>query len=222
MKRWLDRMLGRPIELSSEEAYERWAPGYPPTAHNRLMALEEQAVLEMLPDVRGQACLDLACGSGRYMRILTERGAEHVLGVDISAAMLARAREISTDLVQADLTALGLRSRSFKTVICSLAVGHVRNLRASIEEISRVLVPGGTVIYSDFHPLGRRLGWKRSFRASDGIAYSAQYYTHLYADHLNACLASGLHIEEVREPRIDFESKWREFPALLIIRAARS
>jgi malonyl-CoA O-methyltransferase len=222
MKRWLDRMLGRPIELSSAEAYERWAPCYMAGAHNRLMALEEEAVLEMLPDVRGRACLDLACGSGRYIRILTERGAAHVLGIDISAAMLTRARETGTDLVQTDLTALGLRSRSFQIVTCSLAVGHVRNLQASIGEISRVLAPGGTLIYSDFHPIGRWLRWKRSFRGSDGIAYSAQYHTHLYADHVNACLASGLHIEEVREPRIDFKSKWREFPALLIIRAART
>jgi hypothetical protein len=43
MPHWWNRLFGRRTGLSVAEAYALWAPGYPPRAHNRLMALEEQA-----------------------------------------------------------------------------------------------------------------------------------------------------------------------------------
>jgi malonyl-CoA O-methyltransferase len=215
-------MLRRVIKLSAADAYARWAPNYPPCAHNRFMEREEHAVLGLLPDVRGCAALDLACGSGRYLRILLERGASPVIGLDSSAAMLSSARTISPDLVLADLLAVSLRRQSFRTVVCCLAIGHVRNLRQAMAEISRVLVPGGTVVYSDLHPIGSCLGWKRTFRSEDGREYEVTHYTHHFSDHVAACTEAGLRIEKVVEPVIDSGREWLNCPALLVIRARRS
>src|SRR5688500_12961511 len=72
------------------DAYELWAPTYQPRPHNPLMQAEQSAMLELWPDVSGRRALDLACGSGRYARILTERGAERVVALDFSTAMLQR------------------------------------------------------------------------------------------------------------------------------------
>ncbi len=221
MALWMERLLRRLTPLSAAAAYERWAPNYPAYAHNALMRLEEDALLAMLPEVRGCTVLDLACGSGRYLKILLQLGASLAVGLDASSAMLERARDIGMDLVQADLRNLCLRPRSFQIVTCGLAVGHVKELRRILFEVSQVLVPGGTVIYSDFHPLGSWLGWRRTFTDDDGIECAARHYTHFYADHVQACLSAGLQIEEVREPCIQFESKWRGYPALLIIRASK-
>jgi SAM-dependent methyltransferase len=49
------------------------------------------ALLELLGPVAGQRVLDIACGHGRISRELARRGAT-VTGVDISAALLERAR----------------------------------------------------------------------------------------------------------------------------------
>ena len=68
------------------EAYAAWAPHYPPLAHNALMQVEERAVLALLPPVTGLVALDAACGTGRYLRVLEERGARRVFGVDNSPA----------------------------------------------------------------------------------------------------------------------------------------
>jgi len=222
MIRWIERLIHRGTELSVDETYARWAPNYPPRAFNKLMELEEGAFLELLPDVQGRAVLDLACGSGRYLKILLERGASTALGLDASAPMLSRARTVSPDLVQADLLSLSLRPDTFHLVACALAVGHVQDLRRAMLEIRRVLAPRGIVIYSDFHPLGSMLGWKRTFRGEDGREYVARHYTHLYSDHVAACAAAGLRIEEVREPRINFGDKWRDYPVVLVIRACRT
>ena len=77
------------MAAKTREAYERWAPLYPPFAHNPLMRAEQSAMLELWPDVRGRRVLDLACGSGRYSRLLMEHRAAQVVAMDDCAAMLA-------------------------------------------------------------------------------------------------------------------------------------
>src|SRR5258707_10447274 len=79
-----------PPTLKSLEAYALWAESYPPYAHNRLMQIEQAAMLRLLPPLAGRSVLDLACGTGRYARIALECGAARVVGVDNSAAMLRR------------------------------------------------------------------------------------------------------------------------------------
>jgi toxoflavin synthase len=55
-------------------------------------------VLSVLPDVTSLNCLDLACGLGRYSRFLVERGAQHVIGIDISEGMIDAAKKTIDDL----------------------------------------------------------------------------------------------------------------------------
>ena len=53
--------------------------------------------LALLPDdLRGLRVLDLACGYGQASRYLAQRGAR-VSGLDISAALLSRARQLEAD-----------------------------------------------------------------------------------------------------------------------------
>ncbi len=222
MPHWLENLLHRRKELGAAEAYALWAPNYPPFAHNQLMELEERAVLEILPDLRGAAALDAACGTGRYLKIMLQQGAAPAVGLDSSMSMLARARGLATDLVQADLSRMSLRTGRFQVIVCALALGHVENLRGALMEISRILAPRGIVIYSDIHPVAAQLGWKRTFRDQDGREYIARHYVHSLSEHRNACAAAGLQMVEVREPTIDFEHRWRGHPALLIVRAKKA
>ncbi len=79
--------------LEPAAAYALWAADYPPTAHNPLMQAEERAMLSLLPgDLGGMRVLDAGCGSGRYLLHSRRRGARRLLGIDLSAEMLARAR----------------------------------------------------------------------------------------------------------------------------------
>ncbi|KAF2096118.1 S-adenosyl-L-methionine-dependent methyltransferase [Rhizodiscina lignyota] len=56
------------------------------------------SVLRVLPNVKGLNCLDLACGLGRYSRLLVEHGAQRVVGIDLSDGMINAAKELATDL----------------------------------------------------------------------------------------------------------------------------
>lgn len=55
---------------------------------------EPYSFYQALGDVKGKSVLDLACGDGLYTRQLRLRGATRVVGVDISAVQIERAREI--------------------------------------------------------------------------------------------------------------------------------
>jgi malonyl-CoA O-methyltransferase len=205
-----------PATLNVPEAYARLADSYPAEAHNAFMRLEEATVLALLPEVAGKRALDVACGTGRYFELLRRRGAALAVGVDASPEMLRKARGLGA-LARGDLRALPLGNARFDLVICGLAVGHIAALAAGVAEMGRVLRPGGTLVYSDFHPFARLQGHGRVFSV-EGRAFAIEHHVHLYGAHQAACQAAGLEIEEVREAMSATEPP---FPAVLAIRARR-
>src|SRR5258708_40085068 len=84
------RMPQRALEstLESTAAYALWAASYPPHAHNQIMALEQAAMLRLMPTLAGRAVLDLACGTGRDSLIAREADAAMGIGTDTSPPML--------------------------------------------------------------------------------------------------------------------------------------
>src|SRR6204780_2184559 len=60
-------------------------------------AAEWPALRAMLPDLLGRAVVGLGCGFGWFCRWAREHGATHVLGLDVSERMLARARAETPD-----------------------------------------------------------------------------------------------------------------------------
>lgn len=221
-------------ELDILAAYAEWSQNYPPHAHNALMRAEEKAMLELAPDLRDKAGLDLACGTGRYGQILKDRGARLVVGIDRSPEMLAKAHVEMASLALADLAQLPVTNFLFDLVVCGLAIGHVEDLPRAIAECARVLKPGGTFLYSDFHPLGYLAGWRREFNGRNGKRYAVKHHAHLYSAHDAACRAAGLTICAIREPVIGRDiqeefpgsdavySQWTGWPAVLVIRADKS
>jgi malonyl-CoA O-methyltransferase len=186
--------------LSSLAAYERWAEQYPPHAHNALMKAEESAMRRLFPSLTGKVVLDLACGSGRYSLIAEREGALFSIGLDNSMPMLRQnpmtLRTLSTT------ENIPLTAESIDVVLCGLALGHLKQLDASMTEISRVLKPMGCVLVSDFHPFIFLNGQQRTFSTPDGQTFAVEHYVHLYADYHAAARKAGLRIDAVLEPRL--------------------
>ena len=157
-------------------------------------------MLSLLPDVRGLTALDAGCGSGRYLQALADRGA-NAIGVDLSAAMLERARDSTTRIARADLRALPFDAMSIDLVMCGLALGDFAEIELALAEIARVLRPGGHAIYSVVHPAGEAEGWSRTFE-SKGRQLAIDSFWHSLDNHRRACAAAGLTIDEWREPLI--------------------
>jgi malonyl-CoA O-methyltransferase len=209
----LKRLLRRPIRtLSSVDAYERWAENYPPYAHNALMELEQAAMLDLLPSVTGMTVLDLACGTGRYGILARERGARLVIGVDNSRAMLTTAAA-RFPCALAATGAVPLARRTVDGVICGLALGHLPGIQPSLNEIARVLKPGGWTLISDIHAQVAARGAQRTFTAADGKVYAVEHYSHTRGDYERAAHQAGLTVDKVREPHLADSSE----PVLLLL-----
>jgi ubiquinone/menaquinone biosynthesis C-methylase UbiE len=212
-------------------AYERWAPLYPPTAHNPLMRAEQQAMVEHWPPVAGKHALDLACGTGRYSRLLAEAKAAQVVAMDFCVPML---RQVSAAArVCGSMMQLPFASQAFDVVISGLALGHAGNVHEWMGEVSRVLKSGGTLLYSDFHPEAARAGLPRSFKDQNDRTWTVPHRGYEVAAQREAASAAGLVVEVVREVRVGFElqepfhnsdefyRRWNGLPIVLVVRARK-
>lgn len=157
---------GAPACVSAAEGYDRWAPTYDQVP-NPLLNLEERHLMSRLPNLSGKRVLDLACGTGRWLQRMSAQGAGAAVGVDLSAAMLRVAGQkaaITGCLAQADCLTLPFPSIIFDLIICSFAVGHIRDLEAMVCEVARVTKVGGEVFVSDLHAEAYARGWRTGFR----------------------------------------------------------
>ena len=120
-------------------------------------APEWPALRALLPDLRGLDVLDLGCGFGWFCRWARQQGAAHVLGVDVSEKMLARARATTQDPAitysRADLERLQLPVASFELVYSSLALHYIEALDRLMSTVHRSLVHGGRLVFSVEHPI---------------------------------------------------------------------
>ena len=102
--------------------------------------------------------LDVATGpAGIALAIRSATGA-NVIGLDLTRAMLARARknlssrnEVGIHLVQGRGEQLPFPDQTFDAVSFSYLLRYVADPAATIEELSRVLRPGGTLSSLEFH-----------------------------------------------------------------------
>src|SRR6516162_1061987 len=118
---------------------------------------EWPALRALLPDLRRRKVLDLGCGFGWFCRWAREQGANHVVGVDVSEKMLARAGAASADpaitYTRADMEQLELPPKTFDVVYSALALHYVENLSALLSQSDRPLAPGGILVFSVEHPI---------------------------------------------------------------------
>ncbi len=213
--------MSEPHELNSRDAYAQWATDYPPRAHNPLMRAEENAMLPLLPSLKGKTVVDLACGSGRYGKLALERDAAYVIGVDDSPAMIAAGLRAGVKLrfLEASMAEVPLQADVADVVVCALAIGHVLEVASVICEISRLLKPGGIALISDFHPKLFASGAKRTFTGHDGQTYAVEHHAHPPEQVRAVAKTANLEVVDVWEPRLWIDQNWQ--PAVVIYRLKR-
>jgi len=92
----------------------------------------------------GDRVLDAACGTGDLAIIAAKAGGD-VTGLDFSERMLERARRKAPDLdwMRGDLLALPFEDESFDAATVGFGVRNVADLPGALEQLRRVLRPGG-------------------------------------------------------------------------------
>ena len=114
----------------------------------RLVALAQPAA--------GRRALDLATGTGDIAYALASSGAR-VVGLDITHRMIELAmgkageRAGSCSFLVGDMIALPFPDRSFDLVTTGYGLRNVPDLAVAVDEIARVLTPGGLALSLDFN-----------------------------------------------------------------------
>ena len=111
-------------------------------------------------------CLDLCCGTGDLMIALQGAGPARVLGSDFCHPMLlaARAKKPAAELFEADALRLPLRDRSLDLITVAFGFRNLANYQRGIEEMLRVLRPGGMAAILEFsQPRNRAFGAAYNF-----------------------------------------------------------
>jgi SAM-dependent methyltransferase len=109
----------------------------------------EREALEALGLAPGAALLDVGCGTGAPLaRVIAGFAPRLAVGVDRSAAHLARARAIAP-VVHADGARLPYATGTFDAVVMRFVLRHAPSPRALIDEAARVLRPGGRLFAID-------------------------------------------------------------------------
>ena len=151
------------------EWFESW---FDSDHYHRLYANRDQEeasafvdrLIDRLAPAPGAAMLDLGCGSGRHSRSLAALGFE-VTGIDLSAASLARARELAgpgVRFIEQDMRSpFGIRAFDYVFSLFT-SFGYFEERRdhaAVIRNIARSLRPGGTLVldYLNVETTERRL-----------------------------------------------------------------
>ncbi|MEA3345896.1 MAG: class I SAM-dependent methyltransferase [Chloroflexota bacterium] len=105
----------------------------------RLGFIQRYAPLE------GKRILDVGCGVGMYARAM-QAFSERVYGMDVDAERAAQARRLLPNIVVAPAERLPFASGFFEVVLLHEVIEHVEDDRRAIQEVYRVLAPGGRMV----------------------------------------------------------------------------
>lgn len=123
--------------------------------------LVAQPILETINPATSRL-LDVACGTGRVARALLPNQLFHgqIVALDASAKMLAIAKEELADypgrveFIHHPVTPLPFENQQFEAITCLEALEFFPSDRLALQEMVRVLRPGGFLIIT------RRRGWE--------------------------------------------------------------
>ena len=173
---------------------------------------DRPAVLGALGPVDGLRVLDAGCGPGLYAAELVTRGAAFVQGIDISPEMIRLAEEAVRGPVAFRVHDLAqpldwLEAASFDAAVMALVIHHLDDRVRALQEIARVLRPGGRLVVSTHHPTGDWLRRGGSYFAVEKIdetwsrGWQVAYWRQPLEVTCQEFAAGGFLIEQLREPR---------------------
>ncbi len=198
--------------MNTRETYDRVTDEYVRRIYDELShkPLDRELLDRFATQVRGGGwCCDIGCGPGHVTRYLHEQGAQ-VCGIDLSDAMVRRARELNPgfSFQQGDMTALNLPDERYTGITAFYSLIHIppAGMVAALRELRRVLKPGG-ILLAAFH-----LG-SDTLHLDEWWGHSVSVDFHFFSTaEMSAWLeAAGFEIAEVieREPYPEIEHQSR-------------
>src|SRR5262245_56943777 len=184
------------LDLTSRvEATHFWFRGF-----RRFVA---PAIAEIADGRRDLCLLDCGCGTGHNLATLL-RPYGRAFGFDLTPAGLAHARAAGLRVARADMAAIPFQSGRFDLVTSFDVLQYVRDDARVMNEIARVIKPGGGLVvtaaaldllrggHAQTWPEVRRYTTARMRSIFEGAGLKIRYLTYLFATLFPAMLAVRL------------------------------
>lgn len=149
-----------------------WEQRYGRGGFARRSRFFERAILPALPV--GGAWLDAGCGTGTFSRLLARSG-RSVVGVDASANMIGEAIRQTSDMQERPVFSridsveqLPFGPAAFDGIICFSVLEYLDRPFDALEEMARVLKPGGTLVCSVPHQASALRAGQKAYRLLRG------------------------------------------------------
>jgi demethylmenaquinone methyltransferase/2-methoxy-6-polyprenyl-1,4-benzoquinol methylase len=122
----------------------------------------KDALVAKLPEIKSPHCLDLACGTGDLtFRLALRYRQGRIVGLDLTEPMLALARGRNSfgnvEFTMGQMSQTEFADESFDIVTGGYALRNAPILKDALQEIRRVMKPGGTGAFLDFSKPPNRL-----------------------------------------------------------------
>lgn len=144
--------------------FDKIAPSYDRLNHALSLGIDRRwrrTAVDALGKHKPQQILDIATGTGDFALLLAKRiKPQHIVGADISEGMMAVGREkVKEEGLQSvisfqheDCMQLSFPDGSFDAVTSSYGVRNFQNLDKGLQEMQRVLRPGGHLLIVELTP----------------------------------------------------------------------
>ena len=144
--------------------FDKIAPSYDRLNHALSLGIDRRwrrTAVDALGKHKPQQILDIATGTGDFALLLAKRiKPQHIVGADISEGMMAVGREKVKDeglqnvisFQHEDCMQLSFPDGSFDAVTSSYGVRNFQNLDKGLQEMQRVLRPGGHLLIVELTP----------------------------------------------------------------------
>jgi len=157
----------------SRAAFDRQAPTYDTTGYGRHARRLHADVVAAAQSFPFAAVLDVGCGTGATLEAIVRAHPEvHAWGIDLSAEMIAKARERlagadgrpagQVELRVADAEHVPLADDAVDLVVCVDSLHHYPDPAAALREMRRVTAPGGGLVIGEWRlaaPLRQLMNW---------------------------------------------------------------
>lgn len=176
--------MGKCFFMSNNDITQ-WHRAYIQNAYHELRQGTTRKQLDALNiKATGKTVLDVGCGPGNHLAVLSKQSPKLLVGVDVDERFLTigppriseliRSSSTRPSLIRALLPTLPFANNTFDLVTCFLVMPHVPDDKEALSELARVLKTGGTLAISG-PGLGFPLRYLKRFKIKPMVMYLASF-----------------------------------------------
>jgi ubiquinone/menaquinone biosynthesis C-methylase UbiE len=139
-------------KTESKEKFDKQAEKYDSGRNGKHARSLYEIVINKLDQLSFNNLLDIGCGTGNLLSLISARYEVEIAGVDLTPKMLNIARiklGDKADLKLGDSEDLPFDDDKFDMIICTDSFHHYPRPENVLKEIKRVLEPGGSILIAD-------------------------------------------------------------------------